>query len=65
MPECCGRGSPESLLSKFKIVTQQHINTVKSVTTTQKSNPFINSTISNNTVLTKSGYVKYIKPKQF
>jgi len=68
MSQCCGRGSVESLMDKFKIVNQtynnkQHPHNTLQASTTQKINPFINSNVSNNTVLTNSGYVKYIKPK--
>lgn len=68
MPQCCGGGSIESLMDKFKVVnqtynTKQHPHNTLQALTTQKTNPFINSSISNNTILTNSGYVKYIKPE--
>lgn len=69
MSACCGRGSVESLMAKFQIVnatynTKQHphSNNTAPALTTQKTNPFVNSNVSNNTILTQSGYVKYIKP---
>lgn len=55
MSQCCGSGSIESLMDKFKIVNKTYnIKQHPHNTTT------LNTSLSNNTVLTNSGYVKYI-----
>lgn len=67
MSQCCGKGSVESLLDKFKVVNasfnqKQHPHT-SSTTTIQATNSFITST-SNNTILTKHGFLKYTGPQK-
>lgn len=63
MSQCCGKGSVESLIDKFKIVNatfhqKQHPHSAP-VLTTQKTNPFSST---NTNVLTRHGFLKYTRP---